>query len=496
MITLMKRMLYVATIAAVAAGLAACGGGQGANKAGARVQPSVTLTLEMPDAADRQGTFFANDVASRSGGSIRIRIDQNGYSSARPANELALARALTSGREDIGYLPARAWAAAGIPAFKALLAPFLATTDATAQAIASGSVARQVLGSLPKQVVGVALVPAELRRVLSTRPPTSPSSFAGLRIRIIDDPQSSADFASLGAHPMEGIASSQVYELIRRGRLDAAETSPSLALSNSYYTAARYLSSYAIFPKFESIVISRRTWNKLSGSQRAAVTAAAADTVRAAQTQVPGQEGRALSQLCQAHVHVATPTAAQLRQLAQAAQPAARALVSDPIARSVINAIRTLPGAGPQAVASPLPASCGRVARSVPNQALGQGPATIPSGVYVVTTTVPDLRAGGVQGPDFNRDITYTTTIANGRWSQTQSPNYPDQGPFSGTYTVRGDQVRWVMLKAGTHGQNAITAPETVTWSYFNGLLRFRVVDVADPDSVVIYTAHPWRKVR
>jgi len=393
MITLMKRMLYVATVAAVAAGLAACGGGQGANKAGATVQPSVTLTLEMPDARDPVGTFFANDVASR------IRRDRTGYSSARPANEPALARALASGRKDIGYLPARAWAAAGIPAFKALLAPFLATTDATAQAIASGSVARQVLGSLPKQVVGVALVPAEPRRVprrvLSTRPPTSPSSFAGLRIRI-GDPQSSADFASLGAHPMEGIASSQVYELIRRGRLDAAETSPSLALSNSYYTAAPYLSSYAIFPKFESIVISRRTWNKLSGSQRAAVTAAAADTVRAAQTQVPGQEGRALSQLCQAHVHVATPTAAQLRQLAQAAQPAARALVSDPVARSVIAAIRALPGAGPQANPSLLPASCARrtgVSAPVPRRA----PATIPSGIYVITTTAAEMPAGGVQ---------------------------------------------------------------------------------------------------
>jgi len=402
MITLMKRMLYVATVAAVAAGLAACGGGQGANKAGATVQPSVTLTLEMPDARDPVGTFFANDVASRSVGGVRSsgnRTDRTGYSSARPANEPALARALASGRKDIGYLPARAWAAAGIPAFKALLAPFLATTDATAQAIASGSVARQVLGSLPKQVVGVALVPAEPRRVprrvLSTRPPTSPSSFAGLRIRI-GDPQSSADFASLGAHPMEGIASSQVYELIRRGRLDAAETSPSLALSNSYYTAAPYLSSYAIFPKFESIVISRRTWNKLSGSQRAAVTAAAADTVRAAQTQVPGQEGRALSQLCQAHVHVATPTAAQLRQLAQAAQPAARALVSDPVARSVIAAIRALPGAGPQANPSLLPASCARrtgVSAPVPRRA----PATIPSGIYVITTTAAEMPAGGVQ---------------------------------------------------------------------------------------------------
>ena len=122
--------------------------------------------------------------------------------------------------------------------------------------------------------------------------------------------------------------------------------------------------------------------------------------------------------------------------------------------------------------------------------------ATIPNGVYVVTTTVADLRAGGVSGPDFNKDVTYTTTLHNGRWYQTQKPNYPDQGPFSGTYAVHGDQVLFLMLKAGVHGQNSITAPETVKWSYYNRKLRFKIVQVADPDSKVLYTAHPWVKIR
>ena len=86
--------------------------------------------------------------------------------------------------------------------------------------------------------------------------------------------------------------------------------------------------------------------------------------------------------------------------------------------------------------------------------------------------------------------------MRNGHWYQTQSPNYPDQGPFSGTYTVHGDQVVFVMLKAGVHGENNVTAPETVRWSYFDGLLRFTIVDVFDHGSRVLYSAHPWRKIR
>jgi hypothetical protein len=52
-----------------------------------------------------------------------------------------------------------------------------------------------------------------------------------------------------------------------------------------------------------------------------------------------------------------------------------------------------------------------------------------------------------------------------------------------------------VMTKAGFHGENSISAPETVKWSFFDGKLRFKIVAVADHASRVLYTAHPWRKI-
>ena len=69
-------------------------------------------------------------------------------------------------------------------------------------------------------------------------------------------------------------------------------------------------------------------------------------------------------------------------------------------------------------------------------------------------------------------------------------------GPFSGTYEIHGDEVVFTMLKAGVNGENAITTPETLKWSFYRDELRFRVVTVGDSSSVVLYTAHPWRKVR
>src|SRR5262245_5148261 len=120
--TTLIRLLLGAVLCMAAALLSACSGGD-ANKAGASAEHTVTLTLQMPDAGDPQGVFFARAVERRSGGSVRIRVDSSRYPSGTPARELALARALKAGREDMGYVPARAWAADGDGAFKALLAP-------------------------------------------------------------------------------------------------------------------------------------------------------------------------------------------------------------------------------------------------------------------------------------------------------------------------------------------------------------------------------------
>lgn len=472
-----------------------CSGPAHADKSGAKRHSRVTLRLELPDAGDTEGNRFAADVAKRSHGSMRITIDLSGYSSSSAANELRLARALMAGREEIGYLPARAWAAARLPAFTALLAPFLVTTETTAQRLAAGPISNRILSTLPRSVVGVALVPAEPRRVLANRPIVSLDAFQGLRIRIVDNPQSAADFVALGATPLQGLTAPQVFARLRDGSVDAVESSPSAILDNGYFNLARNLSAYSVFPKFQSIVVSRRTWNRLSRQQQAAIREAASDTISDAGSRMRASGRAELEQLCQAHVRISFPTTAEWSALTLAVRPVIETLARNPLARTTLADIRRLPGAGAQPLASPLPSAC-RPDRAASARTPGKAAATIPNGVYTVTVTAAEWRAGGVINPDFKRDITYVTTMKDGRWYQTQAPNYPDQGPFSGTYTVQGNKLTWTMLKAGAHGQNAVTAPETVRWSYFDGKLRLQNVTVADPGSKVLYAAHPWRKIR
>jgi TRAP-type C4-dicarboxylate transport system substrate-binding protein len=360
---LMKTRLHRCAAAFAAVGLSAlvlsaCGGAPSANKSGASVHKSVTLRLEMPDTSDALGAFFAKAVRTRSRGSVEIQVDIAGYPSCIAAHELKLAHALESGRADIGYLAARAWAADGRPAFKALLAPFVVTTDRTAQSLAAGPVATEVLQTLPSSVVGLGLVPAEPRRVLAVRSPLTPGAFAGLRIRIVDDPQTAADFNALRAHPVQGVGCQQVFPLLRDHKIDATESDTNAILNNGYFGVAHYLSAYSMFPKFQSIVITRRVWDRLSGGQRSALRAAVADTVAAAPRLLAREEANELIELCEAQVRVVVPSATQLRVLVAAAKPAVTTLAHDPTASRVLDAIRGVPGAGPQRTASALPSAC------------------------------------------------------------------------------------------------------------------------------------------
>src|ERR1700685_533249 len=127
----MKRTARIPVTAALAAamiGLTACGSLPTVNKAGSVHQAATVIRLQMPDENNPDGLYFAQDVARRSHGTLKVEVDSSSYPSTLPANEARLAAALRAGTVGFSYQPARDFAAAGVPGFQALDAPFLVTT--------------------------------------------------------------------------------------------------------------------------------------------------------------------------------------------------------------------------------------------------------------------------------------------------------------------------------------------------------------------------------
>jgi len=488
----------VAGLAAAVAGVAACHGGASLYKAGAVRQSVTVIRLQMPDDDEGYGAYFAQALARRSHGTLKVAVDVHSYPSRVPANEARLVAALRAGRVGFSFQPARDWAAAGLPGFEALDAPFEVTTVQASDRLAASPVAGDLLREFsPIGLVGLGLVPSEPRQILSTRPLFGLAAFRGIRVRITNNPQTAAMMTAIGARPVQDLTASQVAVLLRSGSLTGVELGPAYILNNSYNAEAPYLTSYALIPKFETLVATRRAWLALTAAQRAAVRQAIADTLHSALGSLPGSETQNLEQLCNHGVVLDEPSPAQLAALAREAGTApASAEVS-----AMMRTIRTdVPGTGPQLSPVPMLAPPCRTAQT-PAQAIAlqrvsapatthQKGATIPPGNYVTTDTVADFQANGVVGPDWNKPITWTYHLhADGKVEQTQVPNYPDQPLTDGHYVVHGDEVTFFWNRA------AELTPETVRWSYFRGVLTFRVISVQDPTGQVMYNAHPWHKV-
>jgi C4-dicarboxylate-binding protein DctP len=486
-----------AGLVAAVIGLAACQGATSLNKAGA-VRPSVTvIRLQMPDDDEGYGTYFAQAVARHSHGTLKVVLDVTSFPSALPANEARLAAAVRAGHVGFSFQPARDWAAAGLPGFEALDAPFLVTTVRASDRLAASPVAAALLREFSSiGLVGLGLVPSEPRQILSIRPLLAPAAFRGIRVRITDNPETAALMTAIGSRPVQGMTAGQVKGLLKPGSLTGVELGPAYILSNSYNAEAPYLTSYALIPKFETLVATRPVWQALSTAQRAAIRLAIADTLAHARTALQGNEGQDLASLCTNGMVLDEPSPAQLATLAgEAGAAPANADVS-----AMMRTIRAdVPGTGPQLSPIPVPAPC-RTAQtvtqaislhglSVPAGSSKHG-ATIPPGNYATTVTVADLQAGGVYGPDWNKPITYTYHIhADGKVEQTQTPDYPDQGPIYGHYVVHGNEVTFIWNAA-----SGLT-PETLRWSYFKGQLTFSIISVQDLPGRVQYVAHPWHKV-
>jgi hypothetical protein len=106
-----------------------------------------------------------------------------------------------------------------------------------------------------------------------------------------------------------------------------------------------------------------------------------------------------------------------------------------------------------------------------------------PTGTYVTKIRTADLYAAGLDPADAHGEqVTYR---ADGTWTDTWfHPRVPSQPTSNGRYVVRGNTLRLV----GT--------PDTVRWRFDGHALRFVVVHVPDRLARLIYTAHPWRKIR
>lgn len=492
------RLIAAVVAAACAVELTGC---TTVGKSGAPDAATTVLHLGAADVNNAQLATFVAEIDARSHHRLRVQVDRRTYFSETPGGELKLAGALAAGKVDLGYLPSRDWEQAGATGFAALQAPGLITTTAQEIRLAHDPLATSLLGGLAaKGVHGLALIPDEARRLITRHPVLAAADLGGEEIRIGDNARSAAMITTIGATPIQGITAAQTKARLEHGTLDGVETGPTPASENSYNVPAPYLTSFALIPKFEVLAANGAFWKRLSPAVQRLLQDAATATVTHAGTDVPKREAAQLQLLCQGGAVVVRPTVAGLQDILAAAERSRPTDAADTALMTRISA--AIGAAAPEPDAAPLPSACRTASTAAAAVKLHGGattaltvtPQTNPAmlvGTYRLDVTEEDWVAGGVVGADWNTAITFTYHLyANGRLTETQSPDFPDQGPLAGTWRVHGKQITFV---SGSPGGAENDFDETVSWSFFNGVLSLKPLVVQDQPGRVIYSV-PWHK--
>ncbi len=483
-----------AVLALAAMCLGACGSATALDKEGTNAPSApITLVMQTPDAPLPGPTYFAEQVSQRTHGQLTVVVVP-GYNSCYPTNEMLLVKALVQGQAQMGYLPSRAWERVGqkVLSFRALQAPFLVNNYALLRAVVSGPVAEQMLTSLSADgLVGLGLVPMELRRPLGVHPLVSLADFRGARVRVIPSATSMQDLQALDAVPSPNWNCQQVGPALSAGQLQGIESSTLDIGNNSYNQQAKYLSgNVVLFAKTETITITKKTFDHLSPEDRAALVDAAAATVAEADPASEEQAERA--QLCGAGLQIVDATPSQLSAMERATAPVYRELERDPATKKAILEIEALKAHDRGDVAT-LP-SCNK-APAIGIPALTQA---FPTGVYESVLSAAEMVKAGYAPQDAH---TERLTFKNGRWldqwigrcipyqpgvAPLAAAGHGDCAPGSGTYTVKGDLIAF--------GPAAINF--VFRWSYFRGQLTLQPDNRTAQINSFPFDAQPWTKVK
>jgi TRAP-type C4-dicarboxylate transport system substrate-binding protein len=477
----MTRAALLIAVVVVALGTNACDSSE-SDRAGGE-QPAAppagratTLTLANVNSEPEVLQVFADKVKDLSGGTLRIRFDNNWGQGRRGNAEVNLIRDVQAGKADLGWAGSRAFDLVGDRTFGPLHAPMMLDSYALElKVLQDEGVVRPMLKSLDGLGLdGVGVLPGPLRRPLATRRLVAPADWSGMRIGHAGGEQIERSLRALGARPRIIVSSGEFTGF------DGVESHVTSIAGNGYHHEAPHLTGNVIlWPRplvlFAGDGVTRAQLGVLRRAARAAAPAVVDD--------LRDSDEERLGVICRQNLKLSFASGRALAQMWQAFRPVYASLERDAATRATLSRIERIASS----LGEPVEAvSCG--GDEPPPSA-----AAIPDGTYEVTVTPRDaLRAGiAPDDPIVKQGVTHNTLELDQGNFTLESDKDPDG--WEGTYSVYRDRIT-------VTGIDGVTM--TARWSFEHGRLRFE--DISDPVredvpgagyQLVTWGSHPWEKV-
>ncbi|RYF76577.1 MAG: TRAP transporter substrate-binding protein [Comamonadaceae bacterium] len=214
---------------------------------------------------------FADLVAQKSGGKMKVTIFPNAVLGSDPQN----LSAVRGGTLDFTSM-ATSIVASVDKSFMVFDLPFLFNSAQEAYAIADGPVGSRMLNNLAAHgAIGLGIWDLGFRHITnSKRAITKHEDIQGLKLRVIASPIFMDLFTTLGANPVP-MTFGEVYGALEAKAIDGQDNPVAVIESGRFAEVQKYLSLTRHVYTGMPFVMSKKTWDGMSEAERAVIRSAA-----------------------------------------------------------------------------------------------------------------------------------------------------------------------------------------------------------------------------
>jgi tripartite ATP-independent transporter DctP family solute receptor len=260
---------------------------------------------------------FAELVESRSGGKLKVNVFPGGALGSDQAN----VSALQGGTLEMASMNSGIFASL-VKDFAIYDFPFLFATPQEADAVVDGPFGRMLHAKLEdKGLVGLAYYELGFRNITnSKRPITKVDDLAGLKLRVIPNPINVDWVSALGANPTP-MPFPELYAALEQKAVDGQENPVATINAAKFYEVQKHLALTNHQYNPQSVVISKKFWDGLTGDEKKIVQDAATESAKYQREQSRASVASALENLKKNGMQVTELPPAEMAKLREKMKP-------------------------------------------------------------------------------------------------------------------------------------------------------------------------------
>jgi TRAP-type transport system periplasmic protein len=268
---------------------------------------------------------FADLVKQKSGSKITVRLFPGG----QLGGDLQTVSALQGGTIDMTVL--NTGVLAGIDKSTAILDfPYLFNSEKEADAVVDGPAGQKLHERLAsKGLIGLAYFENGFRQLTNSRRPVAKAEdFQGLKLRVLQLPLFIEVFQALGASPVP-LAFPEVYTALEQKVVDGQENPVNTIYFSKLHEVQKFLSLTRHVFNPQSILISKRTWDRFSPDEKALLQQAANEAAVYQRQASREQTGKSIELIKQAGVTVNEVSPDEIERIRQRIKPIVEKFTKD-----------------------------------------------------------------------------------------------------------------------------------------------------------------------